>query len=247
MDIEKGVLIRISSDSIMNPWDPYAIETALVAARQTEGRTVAFSMGPLHAEKILREAMAMGINESILLCDSAFAGSDVYATAYTLSCGLKKAGPFDLVLCGQQTTDGDTAQVPYSLAKFLNIPVVGWVKKIEKLDVEGYSVLQEISGGTMRVVGKYPVLLSISKEAAEPRVPTLPNRLKAEKSSVTLWGLKDFENQNPQCYGLKGSPTRVRNIFTPSFDVKHPLIIESVQAEAAMILEGLKLISREVL
>jgi electron transfer flavoprotein beta subunit len=247
MDAEKGVLVRVGSDSIMNPWDPYAIEVAVTAAVHMEGKVTVFTMGPPQAEKVLREAVAMGVNEAILLCDSAFSGADVYATSYTLSRGLIKAGPFDLVLCGQQTTDGDTAQTPYSLAAFLDIPMVGWVKKIEKLDKEGYSVFQEISGGTMRVAGSYPVLLSVGREVMVPRVPTVLNRLKAQKSPIVTWNLKDLDNQNPQNYGLKGSPTRVKKIYIPSLEAKHPLVIETAQKEAAMIFEGLKLASRGTL
>jgi electron transfer flavoprotein beta subunit len=248
MDDETGVLIRNSAGGVVNPYDFFALEAALQAheaiqAAQDagmgnagdEGEIFAITMGPPGAEQALREALAMGAASAVLLSDPAFSGADVAATSRTLAEGLRKYGVPDLIFCGQQTTDGDTAQLPFALAARLDIPAVGWVKGIEYFRQEGYSVLQELSGGTLRVRGGYPALFAIGREAVHPRAPSLPRRLAARKLPVTTWGLADLNDRDPQNYGLAGSPTRVRKLYTPVRAVKTPPLRVEASEAASLI------------
>lgn len=236
MDSATGVLVRSSSQGVMNPYDLFALEAALRAAgtlRSAEAvsgtEVFAITMGPPQAEQALREALALGADSAILLSDPAFSGADVAATARTLAEGLGKYGLPDLIFCGQETTDGSTAQLPFALAARLGFPAVGWIKGIEYFGEKGYSVLQELSGGTVRVRGDYPALFAIGREAVQPRAPSLPRRLAARKLPITVWGLADLPDQDPLHYGLAGSPTRVRRLYTPARNVKTP----PLKAEAA--------------
>ncbi|MDR2160083.1 MAG: electron transfer flavoprotein subunit beta/FixA family protein [Treponema sp.] len=245
MDSETGVLIRSSAGGTINPYDLFALEAALQAAAALQitaaagaagtaddaGELFVITMGPPRAEEALREALAMGAAPAILLSDPAFSGADVAATSRTLAEGLRKHGVPDLLFCGQQTTDGDTAQLPFALAARLGIPALGWVKGIEYFRKEGYSVLQELSGGTVRVRGDYPALFAVSREAVHPRAPSLPRRLAARKLPVTVWGLADLPDRDPRHHGLAGSPTRVRKLYPPVQNVKTPpLRVEAAEA-----------------
>ncbi|MDR2479229.1 MAG: electron transfer flavoprotein subunit beta/FixA family protein, partial [Treponema sp.] len=201
---------------------------------------IALSMGPESAEKVLRESLAMGADEAILLSDTAFSGSDVFATSRALAGAFEKLAVPEIIFCGQQTTDGDTAQLPFALAARLNIPALGWVKKIEYVHPEGFAVLQELSEGTIRVSGTWPALFAVGREGLYPRAPSLRRRLAAQKAAVTIWRLGDMPDTDPGKYGLSGSPTKVQKIYSPEYPVKTaPLRLEPVQA-AALIRESLE-------
>jgi electron transfer flavoprotein beta subunit len=239
MDGETGVLIRGSAAGVLNPYDLFALEAALqahAALRQAggpAGEIFAITMGPPPAEQALREALAMGVEAAVLLSDPAFSGADVAATSRTLAEGLRRYGVPDLIFCGQQSTDGDTAQLPFALAARLGIPAAGWVKGIEYFREEGYSVLQELSVGTVRVRGAYPALFAVGREAVQPRPPSLPRRLAAKKTPLTVWGLADLGGPESRRYGLAGSPTRVRKLYTPVPEIKTPpLRVEAAEAAA---------------
>ena len=248
MDGETGVLVRSSAGGVINPYDLFALEAALRAAaaprtgadaENAAGELFAITMGPPQAGEALREALAMGAGSAILLSDPAFSGADVAATSRTLAEGLRKYGVPDLLFCGQQTTDGDTAQLPFALAARLGIPALGWIKGIEYFREEGYSVLQELSGGTVRVRGEYPALFAVGREAVQPRAPSLPRRLAARKLPVTVWGLADLPDRDPGHYGLAGSPTKVRKLYPPVQTVKTPpLRVEAAEA-ASLIRKAL--------
>jgi len=244
MDPEKGVLIRLAADSMLNPYDPYAIEAALQIAEALGGSVTVVTMGPPSAEKTLREAMAMGVSGGIHLCGPAFAGADVYATAYTLAQGIRKAGGFDLICCGQQTTDGDTAQLPFSLGVQLGIPVIGWVTRLVEQDARQITVEQEVTGGTQTVSVPFPAILAIGRDAVQPRLPSLRSRLQAQKKELTRWDIGDMPEQNPERYGLKGSPTRVRKLYAPEMVRKAVPITEPPEAAARRILEAVALLRK---
>jgi electron transfer flavoprotein beta subunit len=195
----------------------------------------ALTMGPPSAEGALREALAMGVKSALLLSDPAFSGADVTATSRTLAQALQKYGVPDMLFCGQKTSDGDTAQLPFALAARLNIPVVGWINGIEYFREDGYSVLQELSVGTVRVRGGYPTLFAISPEAVQPRLPSLRRKLAAQKLPINVWGLADLPASNPSSYGLSGSPTRVRRLYTPLQNAKTPPL-QVDAAEAALLI-----------
>jgi electron transfer flavoprotein beta subunit len=160
MDSSTGALDRSSAGVVINPYDRYAIEAALRAAAALPDVTeiVAVSMGPPSAEKVLREALAMGASRAVLLCDTAFSGSDVSATSRALAEVFENLSVPEIIFCGQQTTDGDTAQLPFALAARLGIPALGWVKKMEYFRSDEFFVLQELSGGTVKAKGGYPAV-----------------------------------------------------------------------------------------
>lgn len=238
MDETQGVLMRSMAGGTINPWDLHAIEAALQVAEQTGGTVTAISMGPASAEQTVRVALAMGANKGVLLCDNAFAGADVYATAFTLSQGLSILGNFDLIVCGQQTTDGDTSQLPFSLATQMGIPAIGWVKKIETITESAITAKQELSSGTQRVTCPYPCLLAVGQSDPQPRIPTLKNKLRAKNASVEIIGLQGMPQKEETLYGLCVSPTRVVKVYENNIQSKkEPLKLSSQQAAACLLKE----------
>lgn len=240
MDETQGVLMRGMAGGTINPWDLHAIEAALQVAEQTDGCVTAISMGPPSAEQTIRVALAMGVNKGVLLCDNAFAGADVYATAFTLSQGLDVLGDFDLIVCGQQTTDGDTSQLPFSLAAQMSIPVIGWVKKIETISASKITANQELSSGTQRVTCPYPCLLAVGQGSEQPRIPTLKNKIRAKNTSVEVIGLQNLSVKDETLYGLCASPTRVVKSYVNIVSGKNELLQLSPKQSAACLLKELE-------
>jgi electron transfer flavoprotein beta subunit len=246
MNSVSGALDRSSAGTAINPYDRYAIEAALRASEALSGcsgeavRVIAVSMGPPSAEKTLREALAMGVDEAILLCDPALSGSDVSASSRALAGVFEKLSLPQLIFCGQQSTDGDTAQLPFALAARLNIPALGWVKGIEYFRPEGFSVLQEFSGETLRARGAWPALFAVGPEGLRPRASSLSRRLAAQKANLSVWRLEELPDTEPAHYGFSGSPTKVQKIYSPNLPSKNtPLRLEPARA-AALIWEALK-------
>ncbi|MDW8800375.1 electron transfer flavoprotein subunit beta/FixA family protein [Clostridium sp. A1-XYC3] len=215
VDPVTGVLKRDGVDSKMNPYDLYALETAL-RIREEEGGTVkVISMGPPQAAEAIKEAYMMGADEGVLLSDRKFAGADVIATSYTLSQGVKKMGNIDLILCGKQTTDGDTAQVGPEMAEYLGIPHISNVLKIEEIKKDSIVVEMDMPNTIEVARIKFPCLLTVEKEIFQPRLPSYRKKLETKDREIRILGLKDFEDQNEKKYGLNGSPTQVERIFPP--------------------------------
>jgi electron transfer flavoprotein beta subunit len=215
IDRETNTLIREGVPSIINPFDMYAIEEALrIRERISDGHVTVMSMGPPQVEEALREALALGVDDAILLSDRAFAGSDTWSTSYTLAAGIKKVGDCDIILCGKQAIDGDTAQVGPGVARLLDIPQVTYVRSIaiedervavaERMMEDGYDVLRV----------PLPCLFTVVKEINEPRLPSLKGKMRARKADITVWGSADLDVDSGEI-GLEGSPTRVVRIFTP--------------------------------
>ncbi|MDA3955126.1 electron transfer flavoprotein subunit beta/FixA family protein [Oceanispirochaeta sp.] len=215
VDPETGVLQRDGIDSKMNPYDLYAIETALRLKESKGGKVRAVTMGPPQAEQILREAFMMGADEAFLISDRQFAGSDVLATAYTLSQGIMKSGSSDLIICGKQTTDGDTAQVGAEIAEFLNIPHVTNVRSILKTDEESITVEMDMPHTVEIARVLYPCLISVEKGIYQSRLPSYVKKKETVGKPITVLSLKDLPDQGVSRYGLKGSPTQVERIFPP--------------------------------
>lgn len=216
VDEKTGVLKRDGIDSKMNPYDLYALETALKIKEEVGGKVTVISMGPPQAKSVIKEAYMMGADEGVLLSDRKFAGADVLATSYTISQGIKKAGNFDLILCGKQTTDGDTAQVGPEMAEYLNIPHVANVRKL--IEVKEKSVVIEMDmPNTLEIADvKFPCLLTVEKDIFEPRLPSYKKKLETKEREIRVYGLNDFEDKNENMYGLNGSPTQVERIFPPA-------------------------------
>jgi len=231
LDPRTGTLIREGVPSIINPEDKNALEEALKLKETVGATVVVISMGPPQAEDALREALAMGADDAILLSDRAFAGADTWATATTLGYALKKIGDFDLVLAGRQAIDGDTAQVGPQLAEFLKVPQVTYVRELAVVDGK-VQAKRAVEDGYEDIEAKLPALLTITKEANTPRYPHAGAIITAYRErKVTRWGVQDI-GADPEALGLKGSPTQVKRSFSPP--PKEPgQIIKGAPAEAA--------------
>lgn len=214
MDPVTGTMIRTGLDAIINPLDLYAIETAIRLKEQLGGSITVISMGPPQAMKAIRESIAMGCDDGVLLSDKAFSGADTWATAYTLSLAIKKLGGADLVLCGERATDGDTGQVGPGIAAMLDLPLITYVGKIKLLEDGHLEAERLVEGGREVLLVNPPVLMTVVKEIAVPRLPTLRGILRAKEAGVATWGCEETGADSGRI-GLKGSPTRVVRIHHP--------------------------------
>lgn len=212
---ETNTLIREGVKSIVNPFDMYALEEGIRLKEKLGGKTTVITMGPPQAEVALREAISLGVDEGILLSDRAFAGSDTWATSYALSCAIKKIGAFNLILCGKQASDGDTAQVGPGISAHLDIPQVTYVKKIEEINENSALVERMTEEGFEIIQTPLPALFTVVKEINEPRLPSLKGMLRAKQAKIMRWTTNDIA-ADTACIGLSGSPTRVVKIFTPA-------------------------------
>jgi electron transfer flavoprotein beta subunit len=210
---ETGTLIREGVPSIINPFDMHAIEAGLQIREKAGGTVTVLTMGPPQADAALREAISMGADAAVLLSDRAFAGSDTWATSYTLSKAIEKLGA-DIIICGKQAIDGDTAQVGPETAEFLKIPHISFIRKIEEVTQDSIRVQRLMDDGYDIVESGLPVLLTVVKELNEPRLPSLKGKMAAKKADIKKWGPADIMAEENNI-GLKGSPTQVKNIFTP--------------------------------
>jgi electron transfer flavoprotein beta subunit len=218
IDPESGVLKRDGVESKMKPYDLYALETAMRIREQLGGTVAVVSMGPPQAEAVIREAYLMGADDGVLLSDRKFAGSDVLATSYTIAQGIRAMGEFDLIICGKQTTDGDTAQVGPAVAEFLNIPHVAWVSAITALTTERIVVEQDLAASYEKVAMTYPCLITVEKGIVQPRLPSYRRKMATAGRPVRVIGLQDLSDSNASRYGLDGSATSVERIFPPEID-----------------------------
>ncbi|MCQ9205227.1 MAG: electron transfer flavoprotein subunit beta/FixA family protein [Omnitrophica bacterium] len=215
---ETNTLIRDGVASIINPFDMYAIEEGVLLKERFGGEVVAITMGPPQAQEALREAISLGVDSVIHLSDRVFAGSDTWATSLILAEAIKKIGDFDLVICGKQASDGDTAQVGPGIATHINLPQATYVRRIdtihldtspqimvvERLLEEGYELLEL----------QLPALITVVKDLNTPRLPSLRGKMAARKVEIPTWSNKEL-NISEDKIGLKGSPTQVVKIFTP--------------------------------
>ncbi len=214
IDPNTNTLMRDGVASIINPFDMYAIEEAIRLKEKHGGKITALTMGPPQAEAALREAISMGVDEAILVSDRAFAGSDTYATSYTLAMALRKIGDATLVICGKQASDGDTAQVGPGMATHLDMAQVTYVRKIEELDDNRIVAERLLESGYEVIESELPCMLTVVKEINEPRLPSLKGKMKARKAEITTWTASDIDADS-EMLGLDGSPTKVVKIFTP--------------------------------
>ncbi len=217
IDPVTNTLIREGVESILNPFDTYAIEEAVRLKEQYGGTVTVISMGPGQCEAVLREAISLGADNMILLSDRRFAGADTWATSLTLAAAIKKLGNVDLIFTGQQAIDGDTAQVGPGIAAHLNIPQTCFVRKIEKVENCQLVLQRLMEDGYDRVQMKLPALISVVKEINSPRLPSLRGKRNAKAAELTIWNCDDL-GLNEAEVGLNGSPTQVLRIFTPKHD-----------------------------
>ncbi|WP_026894487.1 electron transfer flavoprotein subunit beta/FixA family protein [Clostridiisalibacter paucivorans] len=216
IDPKKGTLIREGVPSIINPDDKNALEEALrLKDKYDDVKVTVLSMGPPQAEVALKEAYAMGADECILLSDRAFAGSDTWATSTALAAGVKQIGDYDIIFCGRQAIDGDTAQVGPQIAEHLGLPQITYVQELE---VEGDTVKAQraVEDGYYNITSKMPVLLTAIKELNEPRYPSIGRIYEAYRElDVKVWGVDNITVDRANL-GLDGSPTQVMKSFTPA-------------------------------
>ncbi|MFH1411646.1 MAG: electron transfer flavoprotein subunit beta/FixA family protein [Candidatus Omnitrophota bacterium] len=238
IDPVTNTLQREGVSAVINPFDMYAIEEALrIKERLGEGEVVVISMGPPQAESALREAISMGCDSGVLLSDRKFAGSDTWATSYTIAQAIKKIGDYKVVLCGKQASDGDTAQVGPGVSMHINIPQVTYVKKIEKIDKTSATVERMTEEGYDIVETPLPALFTVVKEINEPRLPSLKGKMKAKKAEIPVWTAEDLSCEKDKI-GLDGSPTRVVKVFSPP-PREGGRIIEGEPSDIAKELSGL--------
>jgi electron transfer flavoprotein beta subunit len=214
IDPVTNTLIREGVESIINPFDAYAIEEGVLLKERFGGKVTVITMGPPQAEKALREVISLGCDEAILISDRKFAGSDTWATSYTLSCAIRKIGAYDVIICGKQASDGDTAQVGPGISTHLDIPQVTYVKRIEDISENRAKVERMTEEGYDVIETPLPCLFTVVKEINTPRLPSLKGMMKSKSAKITNWNAEDIE-ADPKSIGLDGSPTRVVKIFTP--------------------------------
>lgn len=214
IDEKTGTLKREGVESILNPFDEYAIEEGVRLKEKYGGKVILVSMGPPQAENALREGLARGADEAILLTDKAFAGADTLATSYTLAQAIKKRGNFELIICGKQASDGDTAQVGPGIAEKLNIPHIAYVRKINFIKDRVMQVERMMEDGYDIIETTLPALITVVKEINVPRIPSLRGMLFAKKAEIKRYNANDIEAE-PALVGLTGSPTQVIKTFYP--------------------------------
>lgn len=230
LDPQTNRLQRAGVPNILNPFDEHAVEAALALRDEFGGRVTVLSMGPPQAADALRECLARGVDAAYLLSDRAFGGADTLATAYTLSTGIRHLGEFDLILCGKQAIDGDTAQVGSQIAEMLDIPQVSAAVKLSVKDGEA-TVVREHEDGyeTLRVA--LPALITATKNLNTPRYPSIRGLLASRTAEIPILGAADI-GADPERIGMKGSPTQVRRTRTPQARKQGMIIRDRAAAEA---------------
>jgi electron transfer flavoprotein beta subunit len=212
-DPETGALIRKGVPSIINPNDKNAIEAALQIREKQGGEITVLSMGPSQVEEALREALSMGADKAVRLTDKAFAGADTWATSYTLSLAIRRMPQWDLIICGKEASDGMTAQVGPQLAECLNIPQLTYAIDIESRDGK-VRIWQRLGDLQRALEAPLPALVTVEKELNDPRVPAMDKIIEAYGKEITVWKAEDLEGVREH-FGLKGSPTKLRKVYTP--------------------------------
>lgn len=215
VDPGNGVLKRMGIETKTNPYDLFGLETALRIRDKVGATVTVLTMGPSQAEAMMRDAFAMGADDAVILSDKKFAGADVLATSYTLAQGIRLLGGADLIICGKQTTDGDTAQVGPAIAEHLGLPHTAWVKEICDVYSEKIQVRQDLGSVSQVSEMNYPCLITVEKDIYVPRLPSYRLKKLSEGRKIRIVTYKDLLDQDLSRYGLVGSPTQVERIFAP--------------------------------
>ena len=239
IDKKTNTLIREGVECIINPFDMYAIEEGLRIRERYQGKVTVLSMGPPQVESALREAISLGADEAILLSDRTFAGADTLATSYTLSMGIQKIGDFDIIICGKQAIDGDTAQVGPGIAEKLNIPYIAFVRKIEEIKEKSMVAERMMETGFEVVELPLPALITVVKEINEPRLPSLKGMMKSKKATISVWNAGELGAEEDKL-GLKGSPTQVIKVFSPPPRAGGEMIIGEPKIQSEKLVQKLR-------
>lgn len=245
VDPVTGVLKRNGIQSKINPYDLYGIETALVLAEKYGGSVESITMGPPQAKAVIEETVCMGVKCGTVLTDRKFAGADVLATAYTLSQGIKKCGEYDLIICGKQTTDGDTAQVGAEVAEYLGLPNLSNVLSVDDLKDGRLYVTASLDDKVVKMSVAMPCLVSVDGDINTPRLPSYKIKKQLSEDAVKFITFADFDDQNADHYGLTGSATQVERIFPPEKNEQKVNVTgdaEKQSDELVALLRGKKII-----
>jgi electron transfer flavoprotein beta subunit len=238
IDPETNTLVRTGVESICNPYDLVAVEQAVQLVGKYGGKVTVITMGPPQADSALRECLALGAQEAILLADRVFAGADTLATSYVLAQAVHKIASseaVDLIICGKQAIDGDTAQVGPGLATRLGYDHFTYVSKIVEINSEEKTItlVREVEGGREKIKGYLPALVTAELDLATPGYASLPEFIRSLRQEIKVWHAVDIEAK-PEMAGLKGSPTWVKEIFTPPARKGGPVFNYSNDKEKAL-------------
>jgi len=230
-DRERGVVDRSSAEAEMNPFDGNALQAALDLKEKTslDISVTVMTMGPKRAAYTLQDAYARGADRCLLLTDRQFGGSDTCATARTLAAAINKEGGFDLILCGEKSVDGDTAQVGAEVAEFLDLPHAYYAERILNLDKEKIQVLIEDIGGSKQIrTMTLPALIGVTKNISKLKLPTVKRKLESLEKGVQHITIQDLSGHlKEEQAGFKGSPTKVSKIVIPKQEKRSSQIIRN--------------------
>lgn len=232
IDPETGAMKRMSGETRTNPYDLFALETAISLREKLGGTVTVLTMGPPQAETMMRDAYACGADDAVILSDRKFAGADVLATSYALAQGIQVIGGADLIICGRQTTDGDTAQVGPSIAEHLTIPHAAWVAEITDATEQSITVRQDLVSVSQVSELPYPCLITIDKDTCVPRLPSYRLKKATADRPVRILSFADMPDQDLSRYGLVGSPTSVEQMFAPK-EAEKQVYLEGTSEEKA--------------
>ncbi len=239
IDPQTNTLVRQGIESIINPFDTYAVEEGVRLKENHGGKVTVVTMGPPQAETALREAISRGADEAVLLSDRAFAGADTWATSYTLSRAVLKLAPYDIIICGRQTIDGDTGQVGPELAEMLGIPFIAYVSQVEEIEDNRIRVRRMIEEGHEVIEADLPALITVSKEINLPRLPSLRGISRSKSAKIPAWGVAEL-GTDPARVGQAGSATQVIKIFFPQRISQAEILTGSPESQVDKLLEKLK-------
>ena len=239
LDPETHAIIRDGRQSVINPFDLYAVELAKELREKTGGTVTAISMGIPATERLLRECVSRGADDAVLISDRAFAGSDTLATSYALSIGIKKAGMPDLIICGKMAVDGDTAQIGPELAATLGIHHVTDVKAVLAINEESVTVEKVTETGSFVEQVSFPAVLTVVKDIVQPGLPSIKGVRKSLDAPFIVLNAKDAEADTERT-GFAGSPTTVVRTFTPEGKTEAVEIPGATGEKAAFILSMIK-------
>lgn len=239
IDPETNTLIRETNQGVMNPLDLFALEEALRIRDKVGGTVTALTLGPPQAAAILREAMAYGAERGVLITGREFAGSDTWSTSYALARAIEELGPFELVLCGKQAVDGDTAHVGPELAAHLRAPQATFVRRIRDLSAQRIVVERITDIGYTVLELPLPAVVTVVKELNEPRLPNLADLIRGRRASIPELGAREIKTERSKV-GLDSSPTRVKSIFSPDTERSGQIYSNDVGAGISAVVEFLE-------
>jgi electron transfer flavoprotein beta subunit len=238
IDKDTNTIVREGVPAIINPFDYHAIEAALTLKDSFGATVTVLTMGPPQAENALRESIAMGANDAVLISDRVFAGSDTLATSYILAKAIEIIG-FDLIICGKQAIDGDTAQVGPEVAEFLDIPHIPYVKKIDSISIDSIRAQRLMDDGYDVIESPLPVLITVVRELNVPRPSSLRGKMAAKKAVIRKITSADM-TIDTNWVGLTGSPTKVKNIFPPPSRGGRQMLEGAIEEKVDALIEALK-------